>query len=84
MGDKVILGNEIAHLAMFDLVPPFNEVLHDVKNNRAIDGHVHLNLRVSLRRGKEMPTNLHRATACVEIPAQKSFHSRNCLRSGSL
>ena len=44
-----MFGYEIAHLAMFDLVPPFNEVLHDVKNNRAIDGHVHLNLCVSLR-----------------------------------
>lgn len=48
MGDKVILGDEIAHLAMFDLIPPFNEVLHDVKNNGAIDSHVHLNLYVSL------------------------------------
>ena len=41
--------DEIAHLAMFDLVPPFNKVLHDVENNGAIDGHVYLNLRVSLR-----------------------------------
>lgn len=49
MGDKVFLGDKIAHLAMFDLIPPFNEVLHDVKNNWAIDGHVHLNLYVSLR-----------------------------------
>jgi hypothetical protein len=49
VGDKVFLGDEIAHLAMFDLIPPFNEVLHDVKNNWAIDGHVHLNLYVSLR-----------------------------------
>jgi hypothetical protein len=49
VGDKIILGDEIAHLTMFDLVPPFNEVLHDVKNNGAIDGHVDLNLCVSLR-----------------------------------
>jgi hypothetical protein len=48
VGDKIIFGDEIVHLAMFDLIPPFNEVLHDVKNNRAINGHVHLNLRLSL------------------------------------
>lgn len=83
VGDKVILGYEIAHLAMFDLIPPFNEVLHDVKNNGAIDGHVHLNLRLSLRRGKKIPADVRRATACGETPAQKSFHSRNCSHSGS-
>ena len=49
MDYKVILGDEIAHLAMFDLVPPFNEVLHDVKNNGAIDGHMYLNLCRPLR-----------------------------------
>ena len=49
MGEKVFLGDEIAHLAMLDLIPPFNEVLYDVKNNGAIDSHVHLNLYVSLR-----------------------------------
>lgn len=49
MGDKVILGNEIVHLAMFNLIPPLNEVLHDVEDNGTIDGHVHLNLYVSLR-----------------------------------
>jgi hypothetical protein len=48
LSEKVILRDEIAHLAMFDLIPPFNEVLHDVKNNGAIDGHVHLNLYVNL------------------------------------
>ena len=61
VGDKIILGDEIAHLTTFDLVPPFNEVLHDVKNNGAIDGHVHLSLCVSLRREKEYNKRL---TSC--------------------
>jgi hypothetical protein len=36
----------IAHLAMLDLVPPFNEVLDNVKDDGAIDRHVYLVLHV--------------------------------------
>ena len=71
VGEKVILTYEIAHLAVFDLVPPLNEVLHNVKNNGTIDGHVHLNLCVSFLQKEEIPTDVHRATACGENPAQK-------------
>jgi hypothetical protein len=39
----------VAHLATFDLVPPFDKVLHYVKDNGAVDCHVHLNMDVSLR-----------------------------------
>ena len=83
VGDKVILRCEIADLAVFDLVPPLNEVLHNVKNNGTIDGHVHLNLCVSFLQEEERSTDVHRATAYGENPAQKSFHSRNCSRPGS-
>lgn len=51
MSAKVIPW-KVAHLAMFDLVPPFNEVLYNVKDNRTIDCHVHLALHVSPSRMK--------------------------------
>lgn len=39
----------VSHLATFNLVPPLNEVLDNVKHNGAINCHVHLSLYVSLR-----------------------------------
>ena len=41
-------------------------------------------MSASFAEGKKIPTDVHRATACGEIPAQRSFRSRNCSRSGSL
>jgi hypothetical protein len=41
-----ITSCRIAHLAMLDLVPPFNEVLHNVEDDGAIDRHVYLVLHV--------------------------------------
>ena len=34
------------HLPKFDLIPAFNEVLHNVKNNRPVDSHVRLEPRL--------------------------------------
>ena len=60
-----------AHLAMFDFIPPFDEVLHNVKNNRAIYCHVHLAPHVSLGRTKELLTGVHRAMAYEDSPRRK-------------
>ena len=39
---KYLRVDVVAHLETFDHVPPFNEMLDDVKNNGAVDCHVHL------------------------------------------
>jgi hypothetical protein len=68
---KYLRVDVVAHLETFDHVPPFNEMLDDVKNNGAVDCHVHLHRMLASAKKKVIQTGVRLAMACGEIPAQK-------------